>query len=255
MTPWASWDLPIKTVNVCCLRQITLTEIYTRNHLYGHHSRENAKEHLFFVCLSFFHGECVAPVTASSQKSSSPLQLVLSWQARAVYAQPNPTCTPHLSKFYFPCLTLFILLLEVFLCMSLLLLPSHPYCSPTACWAGTAIPCKECREEKHSLILLRTVSCTTFDHRQRLSHSWIGPKGRNNSRKTTLLAGSKASRTPQSLPPHLQLLADLAKGGIQLLASVVSIKCIYSSLDQCFKMFHVILVQGQAFKIKRKLWL
>lgn len=105
-----------------------------------------------------------------------------------------------------------------FLCVFLLLLASHPYRSPTACRAGTVIPCKERREEKHSLIFLCTVTCTTSDHTQRLSHSWIGPKGRNNSRKTTLLAGSAASRTPRSLLPHLQFVADLAKRGIQLQA-------------------------------------
>lgn len=166
-----------------------------------------------------FHGECIAPVTPPSWKPSSPLQLVLPRQARAVYARPNPTCTPNLSKFsMFSLSHSFYIASGGFLCVFLLLLASHPYHSPTACRASTATPCKERGEEKHSLICLCTVTCTTFDHTQRLSHSRIGPKGRNNSRKTTLLTGSAASRTPQSLLPHLQFVADLAKRGIQLQA-------------------------------------
>ena len=166
-----------------------------------------------------FHGECITPVTPRSWKPGSPLQLVLPGQARAVYAWPNPTCTPNVSRFsMFSLSHCFYIASGGFLCVFLLLLASYPYRSPTACRAGTAIPCKERGEEKHSLIFLCTVTCTTFDHTQRLSHSWIGPKGRNNSRKTTLLAGSAASRTPQSLLPHLQFVADLAKQGIQLQA-------------------------------------
>lgn len=177
---------------------------------------EKIPRNTFFCCCSW----CVyCPCNSLQPEAQIPSP------AGAALASYSCLCTAysnlHTPSFKILCLTLFILLLELFffsgVCVLLLLLPSHPHCSPTACRAGTAIPCKERREEKHSLILLCTVSCMTFDHRQRLSHSWIGPKGRNNSRKTTLLVGSEASRTPQSLLPHLQFVADLAKGGIQLL--------------------------------------
>ena len=166
-----------------------------------------------------FHGEWIVPLRTPQPKPGCPLHLVLPGQARAVHAPPNPTSTSSFSKFSLFSLSLsFYMASGGFVCVFLLLLASHPYHSPTACQAGTTIPCKEHGEEKHSLIFLCTVTCTTLDHTQRLSHSWIGPKGRNKSRKTTVLAGSAASRTPQSLPPLLQFVADLAKRGIQLQA-------------------------------------
>lgn len=166
-----------------------------------------------------FHAEWFAPVTLPSWKPSFPSSWCCLDKLELSCAWLNATCTPDLTKFsLFSLSHSFYIASGGFLCVFLLLLAFRSYHSPTACWAGTAIPCKERRREKHSLIFLCTVTCMTFDHRQRLSHSWIGPKGRNNSRKTTLLTVSEASRTPESLLPHLQFIADLAKQGIQLQA-------------------------------------
>lgn len=159
------------------------------------------------------------PCNTPQSKTQFPLQLVLPGQAGTVLCMAQSNLHTDLTKFsLFSLSHSFYIASGGFLCVFLLLLAFHPYHSATACWAGTAIPCKERRKEKHSLIFLCTVTCMTFDHRQRLSHSWIGPKGRNNSRKTTLLTVSEASRTPESLLPHLQFIADLAKQRIQLQA-------------------------------------
>lgn len=166
--------------NVCFWRQNKLTETYTRNDLYGQYYRQNTEEHF---CFSWWIN---CPCNTSQLKAQFPSSWCCLDKLELSCAWLNPTCTPDLTKFSVFFISLFLYCSGGFLCVFLLLLASHPYHSPTACWAGTAIPCKERRKEKHSLIFLCTVTCTTFDHRQRLSHSWIGPKGRNNSRKTTL---------------------------------------------------------------------
>lgn len=161
-----------------------------------------------------FYGECIPPVPSPSRKFSSPVP------AGAARASWSCLCTAKCNvyiqsfKIFSVCFVSFFLYCFLSMCVCV----CCPHRSLTACWAGTAVPHKACRDEKHSLIFLCTVTCMTFDHTQRLSHSWIGPKGRNDSRKTTLLAGSAASRTRQSLLPHLQFVADLAKRGIQLQA-------------------------------------
>lgn len=164
-----------------------------------------------FVFLWWMYPSCILPWSkALFPRSSwcSPDKPELSKHSQTQCAHPI-----FQSFLCLLCLPLFILLL-VNLCVWF----CCPHRTPTACWAGRAVPRKACRDEKHSLIFLCTVTCTTFDHTQRLSHSWLGPKGRNDSRKTTLLAASAASRTLQSLLPHLQFVADLAKRGIQLQA-------------------------------------